>query len=350
MRCTLLIPHLCWPRESERDCYQGLAAPQLQRLLSHARRTTLPPIGTEAWLCQAFEVERQTDWPVAPLTLLIDGGEPGSGYWLRADPVHLEARRDRFLLADSSAFPISNDEAQAVTDTLNRHFAPDGLRFQALHPQRWYLRLDSEPEITTRALSEVADGNMEHYLPQGRNALRWHAIQNEIQMLLHDHPVNEARESRGEPAINSIWFWGGGKKPLVAGRHFSAVWSDDALALGLAACADIEAEPLPLRGDHWLRRVAQSSRPDDHHLLLLGTLAHAVHHRDLSEWRDAVARLDEEWLAVLCDAVKRHVIARLVLVAPGPRACWRYELARTDLWKFWRGVQPLAACLPGPSQ
>ncbi len=30
-------------------------------------------------------------------------------------------------------------------------------------------------------------------------------------MLLHDHPVNEARERRGEPPINAVWLWGGGR-------------------------------------------------------------------------------------------------------------------------------------------
>lgn len=348
MQCTLLIPHLRWPRDPGGDCYQGLAAPALQRALSRARRAFLPATGMEAWLCRAFEVERQIDWPAAPLTLTIDGGEPGSGYWLRADPVHLQARRDRILLADRSAFSISRDEAQALTASLTRHFAHDRLQFQALHPERWYLRLDADPGIATHALGEAAGGNVERYLPEGKNALRWHAIHNEIQMLLHDHPVNEARESRGEPAINGVWFWGGGMKPRVAGRHFSAVWSDDALALGLAANADVEATPPPADGRLWLKRAAESRRPDDHHLIVLDTLAQAARRGDPSEWRDAVMRLDGQWLSALCEAVRRRVIARLTVVVPGPRGCARYELTHADLWRFWRRVQPLAAFLPEP--
>ena len=37
-------------------------------------------------------------------------------------------------------------------------------------------------------------------------------------MLLHAHPVNEAREARGEPAVNSLWLWGAGPRAAPGRR------------------------------------------------------------------------------------------------------------------------------------
>ena len=106
----------------------GLELPALARLLSRARAERLPAITPEAWLCQAFEVERQQDWPVAPLTLAIDGGEPGGAYWLRADPVHLKVERNRLLLVDNALFDLTPTKRRRSPAALNRHFAATGSR------------------------------------------------------------------------------------------------------------------------------------------------------------------------------------------------------------------------------
>lgn len=350
MQCTVLIPHLWWPRDAGADAYRDLVLPELQTLLSRARSCTFPAIEAEAWLCQAFEVERQRDWPVAPLTLAIDGGDPGGAYWLRADPVHLRAHRDQLLLADSNAFTLTQDEAGALTSALTCHFGAEGMQFHAPRPDRWYLRLETDPEIATHALAEVAGGDVDRFLPAGENALRWHRIGNEMQMLLHDHAVNAAREAKGEPAINGVWLWGGGRRPAVSGCHFSALWSDDALALALAANANIIAAPLPADGERWLRALRATGEPAGHHLLVLPQLAAAARRGDLGAWRNQLEALNRAWLAALLAALKVGVISELALVAPGATGCVRFELTRQALLKFWRGRRPLAAYAPTASR
>ena len=350
VRCTLLVPHLWWPLGASDDVYRNLIVPELETLLACARRRSFAALGTEAWLCQAFGVEQQQDWPVAPLTLTIDGGDPGDAYWLRADPVHLRHHHDHLALADSSVFTISRDEAHALAAALNQHFAAEGIQFGALHPARWYLRLEADPEITTHALGDVAGSNVNLFLPTGKNALRWHRIWNEIQMVLHDHAVNEAREARGEPAINSVWLWGGGRKPAVPGHHFSAVWSDDALGLALAANADISAAPTAIDGERWLRTLRGTSHPGDHHLIVLTQLTRAVRYGDNAAWRAGLAALNRQWFAPLLAGLRQRRIVRLALVVPDERGCERYDLAWEDLFKFWRPARPLAAYLPALPQ
>src|SRR5688500_19577409 len=118
MQSTLLIPQLFWPRESADMAVRGLELPALSTLLARAHGERFPAVSAEAWLCQAFEVERQRDWPIAPLTLALDGVEPHDAYWLRADPVHIKVRREGLHLVDSALFDVSTDEAQSFTDAL----------------------------------------------------------------------------------------------------------------------------------------------------------------------------------------------------------------------------------------
>lgn len=346
MQCTLLIPHLWWSRDAAGDAYRDLALPELQTLLSRARPRNFPATGWEEWLCRAFEVERQCDWPIAPLTLTIDGGDPGDAYWLRADPVHLRPHRDQLLLADSNAFPVSQAEASALASALNAHFEGEGLSFSAPRPERWYLRLADDPQIATYPLDDVAGTLIDPCLPTGVNALRWHRISNEIQMLLHAHPVNETREANGDLPINGVWLWGGGRRAAVPGRHFSALVSDDALAVALAANADIPVTPGTDDGERWLR-TACMTRPAAHHLLVLKQLMEPARRGDLSAWRSAVEGFDRRWIAPLLAALKTGTIRQLVLVAPGRTGCRRFELRRADLFRFWRRRRPLADYAPG---
>ena len=60
-----------------------------ETLIARGRRKRIASVSPEAWLFGRFGVERQRDWPVAPYTLLADGGAPERHFWMRADPVHL---------------------------------------------------------------------------------------------------------------------------------------------------------------------------------------------------------------------------------------------------------------------
>ena len=335
MAHTLLIPHLWWPRDVAAEAYRDLAVPMLETALARATRRSYAAIGWEAWLCQAFEVERQRDWPIAPLTLTIDNGDPGSAYWLRADPVHLRAHRDRLVLADSSAFEISREEADAFAEALNAHFSVEGLRFSAPVPQRWYLRLESEPQIATSLLDDAAGASIDPHLPQGAGAMQWHSVMNEAQMLLHGCTVNAAREARGALPVNGVWLWGGGRSTPVAGRHFATVTANDPLSLSLGAHADIPAAPLDEDGERWMRRLPPTSR-EEAHLAVLDQLVSCARRGDLAAWREALLQLERRWIAPLIAALKQGRIDALVLVAPGAEACVRFELARSGLLRFWR--------------
>lgn len=334
MDCHLLIPNLFWP---SRDAYQDLRLPALEILLGRANRTIYQSQGMAAWLCQAFGVNKQQDWPVAPLTLAADGGVPGNQYWLRADPVHLRVNRDHLVLADSGAFSISSAEAEQLTDALNRHFNDDGLIFYPLRPNRWYLRLASPPQIETHALPEVAGKNINAFLPVGNDSKRWLGILNEAQVLLYNHPVNEAREQRGELPVNSFWLWGGGTAPAAIKKPCAQLWSNDNLATGLALASATRNAGLPLSATDWLNASFTPGR----HLIVLDSLCGAAQYADVYGWREGISELEKTWFAHLLTALKQVKLKHLTISAVDDRHGVRFSVMLGDLWKLWRRIRPL---------
>lgn len=328
MQLTLLIPDLLPPPGAEG--FAGAAAPVLRRMLGRGEQRHFPAIECEAWLCQAFEVERQSGWPVAALTAAIDGLPADTGTWLRADPVHLQLQRDRTLLLAAPALSLSGGEAAALVDALNLHFSGDGLEFSAPHPSRWYLAHEDAASVDSPALSAAAGKP----LPRTRNPGRWHRLLTEIQMLLHAHPVNAAREQRGQPAINSLLLWGAGRKPAVPGRHYSHVWSNDPLASALAVLGGAESGSMPARASDWLASAAAGGARA-RHLVMLDHAHLASRYGGPAAWLDAVETLEEQWFSPLWQLAGRA--PKLIdIVATQPEHCLRLKLRPADRLKFWR--------------
>lgn len=132
--------------------------------------------------------------------------------WLFATPVHLILGRDNFVLSDPATLTITDDEADALIASLNAHFSHPEFYLKGFYLYRsgstWFLGLDADPQIATSNIRAVINQDISPFLPTGKGALAWLNWQNELQMLLFNHPVNLAREARGELPINSLWCYG----------------------------------------------------------------------------------------------------------------------------------------------
>lgn len=135
------------------------------------------------------------------------GGAQTHAFWMFAHPVYLALARDYFVLPEPAPLLVSSDDAHAMIESLNQHFSTQGMHFYA-QGERWFLGLDFDPAVSTTWLKAALNQDVTPYLPQGAGALAWATLTNEIQMLLFSHPVNAAREARGELPINSLWFDG----------------------------------------------------------------------------------------------------------------------------------------------
>jgi hypothetical protein len=121
-------------------------------------------------------------------------------------------QRDTFSLSAPAPLVLDADESDALIAALNKHFEADKLQF-FWHETQWFLRLEHNPNIQTHAPQAALNKAVGAYLPTGEGAIKWAAFTNELQMLLFEHPINLARETKGLPAINSIWCYGLGQLP-----------------------------------------------------------------------------------------------------------------------------------------
>lgn len=342
MHLHLLIPTLFWPGTSLPEIYRDLALPSLENMLAKSLCTNDELTGTEAWLCRAFGVEQQHDWPVAPITLQVDGKgslKAEEDYWIRADPVHLRIERDQVVLADSRIFKISADESDQFTDFLNLHFSGSDqeIVFMPLRPDRWYLRITKMSPAKTHLLSEAVNKSINELLPFGTNGMSWCQLFNEIQMLLHEHPLNQLREERGELAINSTWFWGGGIMPKSVVCPYTHVWSSDVLAGSLALASGADHSQLPLNAAIWYQSSASAN-----HLVLLNALHGKAQYADAYGWRESLKELEQNWFSPLRAMLEQGKLKQLTLTAIGANKTKNFALRRADLRKFWRGAKPLS--------
>jgi hypothetical protein len=306
--------------------------PALELLLARGRRARMPRGGGfHAWVREAFDLG---EGPLAAgaLTILGCGGDAGDACWVRADPVHLQLMRDRMLVVPPQAFELPREEADAMCEALNRHFAGT-LEIAAVQPRRWSARLREDGAIEAREPLEMAGAQVSIEL-----ATRWHALANEAQMVLHTHPANEAREARGAFAVNSLWLWGAGRAPKGARCAWRSVAADDPVVLGAARLAGARAHALPRTGAEWLERLPQEGR----HLAVPEALRAPVALGDADGLRAALESLERDWFAPLLAALRAKRLGMLTVHAPEGEQAMRCETIRADLRRFWRLAKPVA--------
>lgn len=343
MHCELIVPGLLPPGEEAAAALAGLRLPALEMLLARSRRTTDEAQSLERWLAHAFGGDEDMELPAGALTLAASGGAAGEGAWLRADPAHLRLNRDELVLVPGTAFGVRPDEAEALAETLNRHFHGE-LTFYPISGERWCVRVEGIPVagLQTKTPAQVAGKDINRHLPSGDGAMRWHGLLNEIQMLLHEHPVNEAREARGEPAVNSVWLWGAGTLPAEAAAPWQSVTADDPAALGYAKVAGLRHRPLPANATELLGRLPEDGRQ----LVVLDTLRLPFALGDFEGWRLRITELETRWFAPLQEALRSGRIGMLTVLVPDSTDLRAFESTRNDLRHFWRRPKPLAASLP----
>lgn len=321
----LVIPNLLPPPEIARELCAGLQLPALEKILARGNAGTTPARTLEDWLCTAFGTRS-----IAPVSAAADGVEVGTEYWLCADPVSLQLQRAEMLvLPDVTS---SRAEADALCAGLNEHFEGMGIHFVAPHPQRWYVQLATEPQLTTSPLRQVAWGDAKFHQPRGTDALQWQRIATEVQMLLYAHPVNREREARGELLVNNLWFWGGGRATNL-NTALDAIGGDSGLAGAFAHVAGVQ---------QILTMQEMLEGKYENGLWVSEAPCAALQRGDLYQWRMALERIENTLVDPVLKALQAGQLQRLELLALQENELHRYTVTRGDMWKLWRAVRPLA--------
>ena len=333
MNLHLVIPGLLWPSEQARGYADTLALPALTTLLGRAQGTRIAPATPESMLRTLFGVDQGNPADAALRRLGEDDGLRVTDALLCADPTHLHFAREHLLLADATDLDLSMDEAGTLVDSLNADFADIG-RFEAVSPTHWYLYPKADSDVRFAPLGDVTSRPVANFMPEGPHALAWHRTANEIQVYLHNHPVNAKREARGLRAVNNIWFWGNGTLPIALTAPASVLAMHSPQARGLARAAGVE----PIGVGRFADLPAADSA-----LVELNTLLGPSRYLDIQRWQAALEALERDWFAPLREALRARKLRSATLLVPDERGSRRLVLTPARLLQFWRKVESLEA-------
>ena len=156
-----------------------------------------------------------------------------SQVWLAgADPVFLETLVSGLRLHAFAADEISDREWRRLFDDLQDTLGVvDGLAFARIG-NCGYLRGDASLSTADSSPDNVDGASVDAVLPANDASGRFHRLLGELQMVLHEHPVNVARENAGLRPVNSLWLWGGGFAAEKEVRPMPALFSGDPLFRG----------------------------------------------------------------------------------------------------------------------
>ena len=300
----LLVPFGSAISEAGRHTLNDLQLPRLDRLL--ARLQPGERLGTDEFsLTPPHEaaLAAARGWqggagtlPFAAHAAQADGIEVLDLAWGLLTPVHWHVGRDEVVLSDPVSLQLDDMASRELFEAVRHLFESEGFALAWGAPLRWYAAHESFADLPTAALDRVVGRNVDRWLPAGRDARLLRRLQNEVQMLLYGHPINEAREAAGALPVNSFWLSGCGR------------WQ--------------ASEGAPVTVDDRLRSAALSD--------------------DWAAWAEAWRALDAEPLAALLAAAERGDAVSLTLC--GERFAQRFDSTTESPWarlaRRWRHPSP----------
>ena len=334
---TLALPFALPHAALAGDLIKALQTPALAALLSRTASSSLHEFdGTtrllphEAWLAHALALAPAagSDDAAAPFAAAAMRGfglvpEPGARYFL-IHPVHIEITRKHLTMDDMRQLQLSEADSRTLFELARPYFDGLGQPLYYGDAHTWFMRADEWSDLRCASPDAAASQNLADWMPDGEHARASRRLQNEVQMLWHEHPVNQAREARGLKAVNGYWLWG-------AAEH------------QLATCANalhVSAAP------GWLSALAEPSRRDaDPAAIIAGQADALVVHaglvgaamaQDWGTWLAQMQALEQHWFAPLLAALKEGRLGRLRLVLSHRDGWLDCSTSRNAQRKFWR--------------
>jgi hypothetical protein len=213
----LLIPFAFCSGEGCAQALPKLALPHLTQLLS--RLTPQPPDTADVFSLSTPH-ERALAWAMG--LPIQDGLIPwaalqaqASGAWGFITPCHWQIATNHITMSGQKLPDFSDTESRALMAAMQPYFEEDGIQLRYEHPMLWLAQGEIFNGLATASLDRVAGRNVEHWMPRSPQAAPLRRLQNEMQMLLYTHPVNDARAARGVLPVNSFWLSGTGSLSTV---------------------------------------------------------------------------------------------------------------------------------------
>lgn len=338
MHIYLIVPGLSSPLHAwMRDYDWEPKADALARMLTgmrghrvekeHAILTAARLLGWKEEVGEAF--------PAAGLRALVHGFDVShDSDWVCADPVHLRVDISNAVLLGGNRLNIDMSEAIELIDSLESMFSDDRWHFRIGSTNEWYIQTPPGTAPDGPILSEVIGKSFRDIPRKKTKDSERETRLTEIQMVLNEHPVNRARQARGELTINSLWYWGRstGDMDLTLPGDVRIIGRDHILN-GLANRAGVRCES---DDPNELIKASQ-----DDVLIYLDNLTEPAAYDDLQAWEKELAKMEANWFGYLEKLIDSGDVMSIDLLADG----YQWRIAKKGLLLRFRSTKKLAHLL-----
>lgn len=223
----LLIPFASSTADGCVQALRGLALPQLEKLLARMawvrtdagddQSLSMPHERVLARECGLPGGDGLIPW--AAWQVRQAGHDPGDAAWARVTPCHWRVATDHVLMSHPQDLQLDAGDSQSLLAAMQPYFAQDGITLEYEAPTLWLAYGDAFRDLPTASLDRVVGQRIDPWMPRTAGAGPLRRLQQEMQMLLYTHEVNEERVRGGLLPVNSFWVSGTGALP--ADREFA---------------------------------------------------------------------------------------------------------------------------------
>jgi hypothetical protein len=219
----LLIP---FAMRSAPECgaaLRVLALPQLELLLAQLAPGNSEP-GDEHMLSMPYERVLAREYaltapdgciPWAAWQVAQAGRNTQGAAWAWITPCHWRVGTDHVAMGHPQELQLDASDSKALLEAMRPYFEQDGIALEYDAPTRWLARGETFRDLATACLDRVVGRVVDNWMPRAPQAKTLRRLQQEMQMLLYTHQVNEERIRGGLPAVNSFWVSGSGALPAA---------------------------------------------------------------------------------------------------------------------------------------
>ena len=258
-------------------------------------------------LCERFGLRCDDgDLPLAALTRAARGESPEGDTFALLAAVHLHVDRNRAYVVPLASDAVMDAESDALQELFRDRLASWQCDLHREHTALWTIKLRRPIALRTVTLQQAAGRDVQDCLPVGKHAREWLTIANELQMLLHTHPLNTQRQQTGQLTINSAWLWGVGALSGTLVSPFARIYSDCPFLRGLATLGDAPGEAA-LENFASLDIARMGERP------VCLTLSNARCGPRSGDWRHHLERLERDWFAPMRNALRQGSLQHVAL-------------------------------------
>jgi hypothetical protein len=219
----LLIPYASSIDEGCAQVLRTMALPQLEKLL-----VRLAPMHTDA--ADEFTLSMPHERALARACGLPcdDGRIPwaawqveqagraaGDKAWASITPCHWTVATSHIVMNHPQHLHLDAAESRALLGAMQPYFEQDGIALEYDAPTLWLAQGELFRNLATASLDRVVGRAIDDWIPRAPEARTLRRLQQEMQMLLYTHPVNEERVRGGSLPVNSFWAFGTGALPAA---------------------------------------------------------------------------------------------------------------------------------------